>query len=76
MNCEQECEYQHGHTESDDAPRGKPQLRLLKVVVQPVYVLDDGETLTEQPAQPATIPAKDWPSFAKKDPLTWIDLDN
>lgn len=51
----------------------QPRLRLLKVVVQPTYVLDDGETLTEQQTQGAiAIPAKDWPSWAARDPLTWI----
>ncbi len=27
--------------------RGKPRLRLVKVAVQPFFVLDDGETITE-----------------------------
>jgi hypothetical protein len=42
----------------------RPRLRLLKVVVQPVFVLDDGETLTEQPAQPVEVSAAEWPGFA------------
>lgn len=48
------------------------RLRFLKVVVQPIYVLDDGETLIEQPTQPATVSAADWPAFAAKDPLEWV----
>jgi hypothetical protein len=40
------------------------RLRLLKVIVQAVLVVDDGETLTEQNTQPMTISAADWPEFA------------
>lgn len=40
------------------------KLRLLKVIVQPVFVLDDGETLTEQAGQPVEVSAADWPTFA------------
>lgn len=40
------------------------KLRLLKVLVQPVFVADDGETLTEIPTQPVEVPAAEWPSFA------------
>ncbi len=40
------------------------KLRLLKVIVQPVFVLDDGETLTEQTGQPVEAPASEWPTFA------------
>lgn len=40
------------------------RLRLLKVVVQPVFVLDDGDTLTEQVADPFTVPAAAWRDFA------------
>lgn len=39
-------------------------LRLVKVIVQPVFVVDDGETLEEMTTQPLTVTAKDWPSFA------------
>lgn len=41
-----------------------PQHRLVKVIVQPVLVLDDGAALTEVPVQPMAIPAADWPAFA------------
>jgi len=40
------------------------QLRLLKVIVQPVFVVDDGEALTEVQAQPGAVSAADWPSYA------------
>ncbi len=40
------------------------RLRLLKVIVQPVFVVDDGEQLIEQPAQPVTVSPQDWPTFA------------
>ena len=39
------------------------KLRLLKVNVQPVFVIDDGETLSEQAAQPVTVSAEDWPTY-------------
>jgi hypothetical protein len=42
------------------------KLRLVKVVVQPHFVLDDGETLTEQVAEAVTVPASDWPTYATK----------
>jgi hypothetical protein len=40
------------------------KLRLLKVIVQPVFVVDDGETLIEQPAQPVEVSPAEWPTFA------------
>jgi hypothetical protein len=51
------------------------KLRLVKVVVQPVFMVDDGETLTPldallqddqgRPAAPITeVAAKEWPSYA------------
>jgi len=40
------------------------KLRLLKVIVQPVFVLDDGDQLTEQPAQAVEVSPQDWPTFA------------
>lgn len=40
------------------------RLRLLKVVVQPIFVIDDGETLTEHAAEPVIVSPKDWPTFA------------
>lgn len=40
------------------------KLRLLKVIVQPVFVLDDGEGLVEQIAQPVSVNPLDWPGYA------------
>jgi len=39
------------------------KLRLLKVIVQPVFAVDDGETLTETPAEPVVVTAEDWPTY-------------
>lgn len=39
------------------------RLRLLKVVVQPVFVVDDGESLSEMPAAAVMVPAADWSEF-------------
>lgn len=44
--------------------RPTPRLRLVKVVAQATFVLDDGESLTEQIAAPVTVSAADWPSYA------------
>jgi hypothetical protein len=40
------------------------KLRLLKVIVQPIFVIDDGENLTEHPAEPIAIAATEWPTYA------------
>ena len=40
------------------------KLRLLKVIVQPVFVVDDGENLTEQMSEPVVVSAVDWPRYA------------
>lgn len=40
------------------------RLRLLKVICQPVFVIDDGETLIEQAAEPVVVSAADWPTYA------------
>lgn len=40
------------------------KLRLLKIIVQAVFVVDDGDSLVEQPAQPVEVPAAEWPTFA------------
>lgn len=42
------------------------KLRLLKVITQAVFVVDDGETLVEQPTQPIEVPAAEWPTFATR----------
>jgi hypothetical protein len=40
------------------------RVRLVKVVVQPVFVLDDGENITEIEHQPTVIPANEWPTYS------------
>lgn len=40
------------------------KLRLLKVICQPVFVIDDGESLVEQSTTPIEVPAAEWPTFA------------
>lgn len=42
----------------------KPRLRLVKVVVQPFFVVDDGESITEVEHQPTVIPASEWPTYS------------
>lgn len=39
------------------------RLRLLKVICQPVFVLDDGLNLVEQAAEPVVVPAAEWPTY-------------
>jgi hypothetical protein len=41
-----------------------PRLRLVKVLVQPVFVLDDGETITEVEHGVIAIPAAEWPTYS------------
>lgn len=40
------------------------KLRLVKVHVQPVFVLDDGNSITEVEHAPVTIPASEWPTYS------------
>jgi hypothetical protein len=42
------------------------KLRLIKVIVQPVFVLDDGENVTEIEHQPVAIPAAEWPAYSSE----------
>jgi hypothetical protein len=42
------------------------RLRLVKVVCQPVFVVDDGESLAEQVAQPIEVGAADWPGIVAR----------
>jgi hypothetical protein len=39
------------------------RVRLLKVMVQPVVVIDDGDTLTEHVVAPVVVPAAEWDAF-------------
>lgn len=45
------------------ASKQSMELRLLKVVVQPIMVLDDGNSLREVPVDPITVPANEWPNY-------------
>jgi hypothetical protein len=38
-------------------------LRLLKLVIRPVFVEDDGGTLTERVVNPIEVSATEWPQF-------------
>jgi hypothetical protein len=42
------------------------KVRLLKVVVQPVFVLDDGEELTEVQHPATVIPAAEWSTYSSE----------
>lgn len=40
------------------------RVRLIQMVMQPVLVADDGESLVPLDVQPITVSAADWPTFA------------
>jgi hypothetical protein len=40
------------------------KLRLVKVAVQPYFVLDDGENITEIEHPAVVIPASEWPTYS------------
>ncbi len=42
------------------------KLRLIKVLVQPVLVLDDGENITEIEHPAVAIPAAEWPTYSSE----------
>jgi hypothetical protein len=42
------------------------RVRLLKVIVQPVFVLDDGQSITEVPVEEHVIPASEWPTYSSE----------
>lgn len=42
------------------------KLRLVKVIVQPMFILDDGETVTEIEHPAVAIPAAEWPSYSSE----------
>jgi hypothetical protein len=43
-----------------------PKLRLVKVLVQPVFVLDHGDHITEVEHGVVAIPADEWPSYSSE----------
>lgn len=42
------------------------KLRLVKVIVQPVFVLDDGENVSEVENSIVAIPAAEWPTYSSE----------
>jgi hypothetical protein len=40
------------------------KLRLIKVAVQPFFILDDGHVVTEVDHPTAIIPASEWPTYS------------
>ncbi|MCU1361265.1 MAG: hypothetical protein JWN99_2554 [Ilumatobacteraceae bacterium] len=44
--------------------RSRNRVRLLKVLVQPVVVIDDGQTLTELTLPGVAVTAANWPTFS------------
>lgn len=40
------------------------RIRLVKVIVQPVFVLDDGTTIEEIEHPAIAIPASEWPTYS------------
>lgn len=46
--------------------RATPKLRLIKVLVQPVLVLDDGKTIEEVDHPAIVIPADEWPTYSSE----------
>lgn len=42
------------------------RLRLVKVIVHPIFVVDDGETISEFENRPSAIPASEWDAFPEK----------
>jgi hypothetical protein len=42
------------------------KLRLIKVVVQPIVVLDDGENIVEVEHPATVIPASEWPTYSSE----------
>lgn len=51
---------------SKSDPQLTPRIRLLKVIVQPVVVVDDGQTLVERTSQPQEISPADFPDYPKQ----------
>lgn len=46
--------------------RTAPRLRLVKVIVQPVFVLDYGTHLQDVAEAPKEIPAEAWPRYSSE----------
>lgn len=50
-----------------------PKIRLVKVHLQPVFVLDDGKNVTEVEHPPITIPASEWDTYSSERFPTEVD---
>jgi hypothetical protein len=50
-----------------------PRVRLVKLLVQPTFVVDDGETLVEQVADAIPVTAAEWPTFAADRFVAMVD---
>jgi len=48
------------------AARKGPKIKLVKVLVQPVFVLDHGDHLSEIDHPTTAIPADEWPSYSSE----------
>jgi hypothetical protein len=44
----------------------KPKLKLLKIVIQPVFVDVAADELAEYPIEPITVPAAEWQTFVDR----------
>lgn len=47
-------------------PSRPPKVRVIKVLVQPVLVVDHGTSLEELPPEVHEISAKDWPTYSSE----------
>ena len=43
-----------------------PKIRLVKVIVQPVFILDDGDNIIELEHSATVIPASEWPTYSSE----------
>jgi hypothetical protein len=44
----------------------RKQLRLVKVMIQPIFVIDDGKTLEEQTSEPIVVTSGDWENYPEQ----------
>jgi hypothetical protein len=52
------------------------RLRLVKVVVQPHFVIDDGEQLEERVGEPVQVPAAEWPDYPRRLEVQVAELES
>jgi hypothetical protein len=51
-------------TKPPKRPSRPPKIRLVKMLVQPVFIIDHGTYVEELEHQPVTITARDWPAYS------------